>query len=102
MRHVLVVLSVVVMFGGVLMGQQKSGDAKPGQACALKVSGMVCSACANTVEKTARKIAGVAAVKANQPKGMAEITYDPSKTSPEAIARVINAQTPFKAEVQKQ
>jgi len=102
MRHVLAILSIVVMFGAVVMGQQKNGDAQQRQSCTLKVSGMVCSACSNTVEKTAKKIAGVTRVSANQKTGIAEITFDPSKTTPDAIARVITAKTNFKAEVQKQ
>jgi copper chaperone CopZ len=72
-----------------------------GQMCVLKVSGMHCGACANTVEKAAKKVEGVVAAKASQPNGTAEITYDPTKTSPAAIAKVINEQTPFKAEVPK-
>lgn len=101
MKHLLAALSVVVIFGGVAMGQQKNGDAQSGKMCSLKVSGMVCSACANTVEKAATKIDGVKTIKADQPTGMAEITYDPEKTTPEAIAKVINGKTPFKAEVQR-
>jgi copper chaperone CopZ len=67
----------------------------------LKVSGMSCSACAKTVEKEAKKIDGVKAAKVSQPKGEAEITYDPAKTSPEAIAKRISDKTPFKAEAPK-
>jgi len=62
---------------------------------------MVCGACAKTVEKAAKKIAGVKSVTANQPKGVAEITYDPGKTSPEAIAKAITERTPFRAEGEK-
>ena len=64
----------------------------------LKVSGMSCGECAKTVEKEAKKIAGVKTAKVDQPKGEAEITYDPAKTSPEAIAKAINQKTGFKAE----
>ena len=64
----------------------------------LKVSGMSCGVCAKTVEKEAKKIDGVEAAKVSQPKGEAEITYDPAKTSPEAIAKKISDKTPFKAE----
>lgn len=39
------------------------------------------------------------AAKASQPKGTAEITYDPAKISPEAIAKAITEKTSFKAEV---
>lgn len=69
------------------------------QACTLKISGMVCSACAGTVERAAKKIAGVKTAKASRPKDVAEITYDPTKTSPDAIAKALMRTTPFQAEV---
>jgi copper chaperone CopZ len=64
----------------------------------LKVSGMHCGACAATVEKAAKKVAGVTSVKASQPEATATVTYDPVKTTLEAVAKAINAETPFKAE----
>ena len=67
----------------------------------LKVSGMSCGECAKTVEKEAKNIPGVKTAKVDQPKGEAEITYDPAKTSPEAIAKTINQKTGFKAELPK-
>lgn len=67
----------------------------------LKVSGMHCGACAATVEKAAKKVAGVASVTASQPEATAHVTYDPVKTTLEAVAKAINAQTPFKAEPAK-
>ena len=67
----------------------------------LKVSGMSCGECAKTVEKDARTIDGVKKATVSQPKGEAEIVYDPAKTSPEAIAKRINEKTGFKAEVPK-
>ena len=63
---------------------------------------MICGTCAATVEKTAKKIDGVRRAKVSQPKGTAEITYDPAKTTPAAIAKIINDNTIFKAEVPKQ
>ena len=65
----------------------------------LKISGMSCGECAKTVVKEAKKIPGVKTAKVDQPKGEAEITYDPAKTSPEAIAKTINQKTGFKAEL---
>jgi copper chaperone CopZ len=62
---------------------------------------MICGACAAQVEKVAKKIDGVAAAKVSQPKGTAEITYVPAKTTPAAIAKMITAQTRFKAEAPK-
>ena len=100
MQRLVAIMSVLTIFGtGVLA--QKNRDSTPGTSCTLKITGMACSACANTVEKAAKKIPGVSAAKAHQPSGSAEITFDPAKTSAEAIARAITAKTPFKAEVDK-
>lgn len=71
------------------------------KSAVLKVSGMSCGACANTVEKEAKKIDGVVAAKVSQPKGQAEITYDPAKTSPEAIAKKLTEKSGYKAEAPK-
>ena len=72
-----------------------------GKVCTLKVEKMACSACAARVEKEARKIDGVKAAKVSQPKGTAEITYDPAKTTPEAIAKIVTEKTGFASEVQQ-
>lgn len=87
----------ILSFLGLVAGAQQTTD-KP---VVLRVSGMSCGVCAKTVEKEARKIDGVKAAKASQPKGEAEITYDPAKTSPEAIAKRITDKTRFKTEPPK-
>src|SRR5437870_2341220 len=102
MRRVLAVMGLVGMFGIVASANQTTDTAKTGQVCLLKVSGMICGTCAATVEKTVKKIDGVKRAKVSQPKGTAEITYDPAKTTPEAIAKIISDRTNFKAEVPKQ
>jgi copper chaperone len=102
MRHMLGTLVVLsTMAVAFASASQATEKPKTAQVCTLNVSGMVCGACAGTVEKTAKKIDGVISVKANQPKGTAEITYDPAKTTPDAIAKAITKKTPFKAEEQK-
>lgn len=100
MRRLMGTMSILSILGFAAAAQTQEKPAA-GQMCLLKVSGMHCGACANTVEKTAKKVDGVTAAKASQPNGTAEITYDPAKTSPETIVKVINEQTPFKAEVTK-
>ena len=40
---------------------------------------------------------GVTNVAANYEKGIAEVTYDPAKTNPDAIAKVITEKTGYKA-----
>jgi copper chaperone len=100
MRTLIAVAGIVSMLGfGV--AAQTTEKAPTGQMCLLKVSGMHCGACAKTVENAAKKIDGVSAAKASQPQGTAEITYDPAKTTPAAIARIISEKTPFKAEASK-
>lgn len=76
-------------------------DEKAAKTCLLKVEGMACGACAARVEKEAKSIDGVKAAKVSQSKGSAEVSYDPAKTSPEAIAKRISEKTPFKAVVSK-
>jgi copper chaperone CopZ len=86
---------------GLVSALSISAIAQTTETGVLKVSGMHCGACAATVEKTAKKVAGVASVKASQPEGTATVTYDPVKTTLEAVAKAINAETPFKAEPAK-
>ena len=102
MRFLLAVVAIVAVVGMAAFAEQ-SGDKSQGtQVCPIKVSGMFCGQCAKTVEKAAKKIDGVKAAKVSQPKGIAEITYDPAKTNPEAIAKAISERTAFKAEVQSE
>ena len=97
-RKVLAVMGLLGVFGIGAAADQTTETAKTGQVCVLNVSGMICGTCAATVEKTVKKIDGVKRAKVSQPKGTAEITYDPAKTTPEAIAKIINEKTNFKAE----
>lgn len=101
MRKVLAAMALSIVGIGSATAHQESDKPKAGQVCLLKVSGMSCGACAAQVEKVAKKVDGVTAANASQPKGTAEITYDPSKTTPEAIAKRITDKTGFKAEVPK-
>ena len=97
----LIVLLACVAFATTVSAAGQAGDKKDHAVCTLKVSGMVCSACSARVEKTAKKLAGVIAATASQPQGTAEITYDPAKTTPDAIAKVVTEKSGFKAVVQK-
>jgi len=44
-----------------------------------------------------KKIDGVTAAHVSQPKGAAEIAYDPAKVTPDAVARIISKRTGFEA-----
>lgn len=100
MRKVLALMGLLAIFGlGAPAAAQT--EKRAGDVCTLKVTGMACSACASKVEQTALKLDGVKAAKVDQPKGTAEITYDASKTTPEAIAKHITENSGFKAEAPK-
>jgi len=62
----------------------------------LKVSGMVCEACAGIVKRKLLETPGVAAAEVDYPGGRATIKYDPAKTDPHELADAVNA-TGYKA-----
>lgn len=97
MRKVLALMGLLAMCGFGAPAAAQTDKPAPGDVCTLKVQGMACSACAPKVEQTALKLAGVKAAKANQPTGVAQITYDASKTNPMAIAKYLSANSGFKA-----
>lgn len=51
--------------------------------------------------RAAKSIEGVKDCKASFQKGTAEVTYDPAKTTPESIARVISDKTGYEATAPK-
>lgn len=97
MRYVIAAMTLLGILG---VGAAAETARGAGVICTIKVEGMACGACAARVEREAKKIDGVTAVKVSQPKGTAEITYDSAKTSPQEIARVITRKTGFVAEAQ--
>lgn len=100
MRKLIALMGLVSLlgFGSATAAQQPDKTTK---ICTLKVDGMACGACAARVEKEAKKIEGVKTVKVSQPKGAAEISYDPTRTSPEAIAKKLSKETGFKTQIPK-
>ena len=102
MRRMLASMSIFSVLGLWTAGAQS--PAKPegarAQTSILKVSGMACGACARTVETVLKKVQGVKATVVSQPKGAPEIAFDPSQTTIETLAKVINAKTSFKAELE--
>ena len=65
----------------------------------LNVSGMTCAGCEAAVKIAAKRVDGVKDVTVSYNKTAADVTYDPAKTTPAAIAKVITEKTGFKAEV---
>lgn len=69
------------------------------ETCRLKVSGMTCAGCEAAVRMAAKKVDGVTEVVVSHKTGRADVTYDPAKTTPSAIAKAITDGSGFKADV---
>lgn len=111
MRKILV-LAAAIALGGIATAtatrmhgaQANPTQAKPAEAtkvCTLKLTGMTCSGCEAAVQLAAKQIDGVKDAKASYAKGTAEVTFDPAKTSPDAIAQIIAQKTGYKTDVVK-
>ena len=57
----------------------------------MKVTGMTCSGCVNSVKRVVQAVAGVDSVDVSLEKGEAVVRYDASTASPAQIARAIEA-----------
>lgn len=101
MPTVVMMMGILSLLGFGIGAQSTDSNKAQGSTVTLKVSGMSCGACAARVEKTAKEISGVTGAKASQPKGTAEITFDPAKITAEDIAALITKKSGFTAEVPK-
>lgn len=99
MRSTTALISAVVLVGSAQAGAQQDSKAAQQTTATFTVSGMACNICASAVERAAKKLVGVMAATADQPKGIAEITFDASKTSPEEIAKLLTKQSGFKTDL---
>jgi copper chaperone CopZ len=102
MNTPLAIIGAIAIVGSAQAGAEQAAQPENQRVATLKVSGMRCHLCAASVERTARKLTGVVAATADQPKGIAEITYDATKTSPEEIAKLLTKHSGFKTELPKQ
>ena len=95
-----ILAAIVLAFS---MGAQSMAQTKDGHVatCTLKVAGMTCGGCESAVKIAAKRVDGVKTVTASAKSGTAEVGYDAAKTSPEAIAKAVTANSGFKAEVMK-
>ena len=100
MRTFSALAMVVVLVGTIFVptGATQASEKPATQVCTLKVSGMTCAGCEAAVRMAARSVEGVTDVRVSYAKGNAEVTFDPSKTNPAAIAKVITEKSGFKAE----
>jgi periplasmic mercuric ion binding protein len=57
----------------------------------LDVPDMTCPLCPITIEKTLERVPGVVAAKADFDTRRAEVTYDPDKVDPDALAHAVDA-----------
>ena len=60
------------------------------QHLAIKVTGMFCESCEATVRAMLKRSVGVYSAVVDVKRGLATVTYDPQKTTPAALADVIN------------
>ena len=101
MKTSLAIIGAVAIVGSAHAGAEQAAQPENQRVVTLKVSGMQCHLCVGTVERTAKKLNGVVAATADQPKGIAEITYDATKTSPDEIAKLLTRHSGFKTELPK-
>jgi mercuric ion binding protein len=71
------------------------------KAVKLKISGMTCVGCSYLISTALKSVGGVIEQSVEYPGNLATITYNPDKTNPEAIIKVIE-KTGFKAEIIKE
>ncbi len=69
------------------------------QIVTLKIPGMDCAGCEVGVRIAAGKVNGVKGVHTDSDKRTVEVTFDPSKTTAQAIATAITKGTGFETEV---
>jgi mercuric ion binding protein len=55
----------------------------------LGVQGMTCAACPITVKTALKRVPGVSDVKVDYKTGIAEVNYDPNKTSADELAKAV-------------
>ncbi len=60
------------------------------QEITLKVKGMMCGGCENTVQKAVMEVDGVESVKASHEAGTATVRFDADETDPMFITMAIN------------
>lgn len=99
MKTVLATIGALGIIGIIVALIGSRGDAPQAstsetEICTLDVAGMTCAGCEAAVRNAARKVDGVTDVEVSHKDGTAAtVRYDSSKTTREAIAKVITEQT---------
>jgi copper chaperone CopZ len=65
----------------------------------LKITGMTCEGCAAAIKIAAKTVDGVSDTVVDYPKSRADVTYDPARTTPQAIAAAITQESGFAATI---
>src|SRR5690625_5792434 len=63
-----------------------------GKTLQLKITGMTCAGCSNHISNALKEVDGIIEHKVEYPGDLATIQYDPKKTNPDAIIKVISRQ----------
>ncbi len=77
-----------------------AGNIEKPKTIKLKITGMTCAGCSDHISNALKALGGVLDQYVEYPGDLATITYDPAKTNPDAIIKVIE-KTGYKAEIIK-
>lgn len=80
MKRLLAILATLAALG--------ASAAEP-RTVTLDVQNMTCATCPLTVQQVLKRQAGVAEAQAEMKTASARVTFDPSKNTPEALARAV-------------
>ncbi|RAI88107.1 heavy-metal-associated domain-containing protein [Algoriphagus yeomjeoni] len=81
--------------------QETTTTQQEGKTLKLKITGMTCAGCSNHISNALKEVDGIIEHKVEYPGDLATITYNPKKTTPDAIIEVIE-KTGYKAEIMKE
>ena len=81
--------------------QSENATQQESKTLKLKITGMTCAGCSNHISNALKEVAGIMEHKVEYPGDLATIQYDPKKTNPDAIIKVIE-KTGYKAEIIKE
>lgn len=79
----------------------ENSNQENGKTVKLKIIGLTCTGCANHVSTALKEVDGIFKQNVESLGDLAIIQYDPSKTNPEAIIKVIE-QIGYKARIDKE
>lgn len=84
--------AALAVLGTVAAGCGRGTVAPPPDApeAVLAVDGMTCASCAVTVRTAATRVDGVYDARVDVDRGRARVHYDPTRTTPQAIAEAIS------------